>query len=356
MSLLSGSFSVRRFGIRDWDPGTEAMADFRARVSAGLRRYAWRPINADRGEKTSIGFVDALRATRVPGTFEEVAVGGVLLLGVRIDTKNIPSPVKEAAKQDLFEQVKAEKGVQRLSRQHRLALSEQVENELLVDESPSVAVVPVLLDMAHGDVWIGTAATSTSSRIMDLLMSAFDFNLSVYYPSEYIAEKSDEHGFKPRLCFESLTTRLFRNFVIMGTSADDYQDYPDNSQLPVIAERLGLEWGVTGVVADGVSYSNLDYLSGDVLQLLEINQVKLSVKENGDVWTGTVCTDGSLKSVTLPVPKLPNILDALPMRLSALRDFWGIWEEMLDLLLRLEIQDIADRAEERKKLTTEEAE
>ncbi len=194
MPFRSGSLSVRRFVIQ-----TELPESFQRTATMALRRYQFQPINADRGEKESFGWVDPRRILADEIVWEDLRDTNLVFLAVRRDRKSFSKVIFQARREELHRRTKREKGLERLTRQHRLALDEQLTIEMLREVTPVSAFTELVWDLNTGDVHIGATGAALCERIMDLFASTFDARLSPRFPAllgyDFMAAQGLEENF-----------------------------------------------------------------------------------------------------------------------------------------------------------------
>ncbi|MEQ8822207.1 MAG: recombination-associated protein RdgC [Sumerlaeia bacterium] len=178
MPFRQGALSVRRYILQ-----TEPPEGYERTATMAIRRYLYRPINADRGERESFGWVNPRRPLLEKFTWEDLADGPLVFLGVRRDRKAVSPALFKARKEELFLRVKEERGVERISRQQRLALEEQLTNEMLKETSPTVAFTELVWDRASGEVLMGSTSKTLCERMADLFFSTFDVRLVPQFPA-----------------------------------------------------------------------------------------------------------------------------------------------------------------------------
>lgn len=178
MPFRSGSMSVRRYAVQD-----EVPAAFARTATMALRRYVWRPIDADRGERESFGWVNPRRPLEAELLWEDCLDGNLAFLAVRRDRKSFNKTLFRARREELFAKTKREKGMERLTRQHRIALEEQLTVQMLREVTPAVAFTELVWDLNTGDVLMGATGKSLCERIADLFHSTFDLRLGARFPA-----------------------------------------------------------------------------------------------------------------------------------------------------------------------------
>lgn len=194
MPFRSGALSVRSYIVQD-----EMPAAFQRTATMAIRRYAYRPIDPERGEREAFGWVNPRDPLADQFVWEDLVDGNLVFLAVRRDRKTFNKVLYRARRERMFLDTKREKGVERLTRQHRIALEEQLTIQMLQEVTPTIAFTELVWDLNTGDVFIGATGKSLCERIADLFASTFDARLAARFPAltgyARIAEQGLEENF-----------------------------------------------------------------------------------------------------------------------------------------------------------------
>ncbi len=194
MPFRSGSLSVRRYVLQSDPPAT-----FDRTATMALRRYAWRPIDAERGERESFGWVNPRHPLDEQFVWEDLIDGNLVFLSVRRDRKSFSKVLFKARRDELFAAVRKERSLERLTRQHRIALEEELTIKMLKEVTPSVSFTELIWDRNTGEVFIGATGKALCERITDLFAGTFDIRLAPQFPAllgySFMAEQGLEDQF-----------------------------------------------------------------------------------------------------------------------------------------------------------------
>jgi recombination associated protein RdgC len=194
MPFRSGGLSVRRYLVLEEIPKTLPQT-----ATLAIRRYGWRPIDDSRGEKESFGWVNPRNILAEQFTYDQIVDGGYMLLGTRRDKKAFSQVLFRARRQELFEETKKERKLQKLSRQQRIALEEQLTIEMLKETSAQSAFSELVWDMNSNIVYMGATSNPLCERMQELFEATFDIKLRPLYPAiigaRYIAQQGLEEEF-----------------------------------------------------------------------------------------------------------------------------------------------------------------
>lgn len=195
MAFLSGSLSVRRYEVLDPIPDTLPQT-----ATLAVRRYSWRPIDENRGEKESFGWVNPREVLQESFTWDDVVDGPHVLLGLRRDRKSFSPVLFRARRDEIFARMKEERKITKLSRQQRLALEEELTVMMLKETSAHSQFSELVWDLNSNIVYMGATSNTLCERIQELFEATFDLKLRVVYPAligaEYIESQGLEQEFQ----------------------------------------------------------------------------------------------------------------------------------------------------------------
>lgn len=189
MPFLSGSLSVRRYQVLEEVPATLAQT-----ATLAIRRYAWRPIDDSRGEKESFGWVNPRAVLQQQFTWDDVVDGPYVLLGIRRDRKSFSKVIFKALREEKFAEIKKERNIQKLSRQQRLALEEELTIQMLKETSPVSSFAEIVWDLNSNLVLMGATGNTLCERIQELFEATFDLKLRVTFPALQGAQYIESQG------------------------------------------------------------------------------------------------------------------------------------------------------------------
>lgn len=195
MGFRYGSLSARRFAVKG-----EMPEHFTEVATNALRRYCFKPINDDRGERESFGWVNPRALLAQKFTAEDVTLGSVLFLGTRRDRKAYSPVLFRARLGELMRDTMRARKIEKITRQQRLALEEQLAIQMLKETSPSSAFHELVWDTARMEAYIGATSNALCDRITELFEATFDMRLMPKFPAligaDYIAEQGLEEEFR----------------------------------------------------------------------------------------------------------------------------------------------------------------
>ena len=194
MPFRSGALSVRRFRLDEPPPETLSRT-----ATMAMRRHAYKPINAERGERESFGWVNPRRLLDTTYSWEDVVDGNLVFLALRKDKKAFNKALFKARRDDMIEKLCKERGIERITRQHRLAIEEELTVVMLKEVSPTTSFTELVWDTNTDEVMIGATSRTLCERIGDVFQSTFDRRLMPLFPAlvgwRMLSEQGLEEGF-----------------------------------------------------------------------------------------------------------------------------------------------------------------
>lgn len=195
MPFVSGALSVRRYAVAG-----ELSPEFAQLATTALRRYCFRPINDEKGERESFGWVNPRDLLATKFAYDDLVNGPLLYLGVRRDRKAFSKVLFRARLEEKMRGVKAAKKIEKISRQHRVALEDELSVEMLRETSPTSTFQEFIWDMSRGEILMGVTGSAACDRIRDLFEATFDLKITPRHPAlvgaEFIASQGLEAEFK----------------------------------------------------------------------------------------------------------------------------------------------------------------
>lgn len=177
MPFTSGTISASCYRTDQACP-----SDARERFNRSLRRYAFHPINPEKGESQSAGWVDPRNILTTPLNWDHLTVGPYVFLGLRVDKKSVPSALLKAGVRQALRELAKEKKTQRISRTEKKAIEERIGGELLREASPSVAIYEAVWNTATGEVFFGATSKSLNEAFMEIFALTFELELIPNHP------------------------------------------------------------------------------------------------------------------------------------------------------------------------------
>lgn len=192
MPITVGSLSCRLFRA-DGKPPT----NFRDTYPTQIQRYAYRPAKVEEGEMHSMGWVNPRRILRTDISLDEVLMGEWLVLALRIDKIQLNSRLYKARLFEVMEQVRKEKQRDRLSREERMALQDQVQMEMARKQTPSTVIQEMAWNVRSGKVVFTATGDKMCLQFQEFFTETFSLALEPlcpYIKAEGVAKKHSLQG------------------------------------------------------------------------------------------------------------------------------------------------------------------
>lgn len=331
-----------------------------------VRRHAFKPIAAERGDRESFGWVNPRNLLASDYTWDDVVDGHLVYLAVRTDKKAFSKAIFRARRDAQIAEVCKAKGIERITRQQRLAIEEELTAQMLKEATPTTAVTELVWDRNTGEVFIGATSGKLCDRIADLFQSTFDRRLVPSWPAiighEIIAREGWPEGYAEA---SAAVVRGLANPPV-GVGADKmtvcvaYAPLgPDFLTWLLVGAINGMLAGsfdvpvpqivfVGGLVFEGESgeVSKASFAGDDPAGSREVQaalasgmrlvRARVEMTDQDNTWSFTL--DARTFDVTgakLPVPKLPDLDEALSLRVQALQQALHLLHEMFAAWLPL---------------------
>ena len=172
MGLLSGSVSYLRYRVSDGVPGS--IKDF---VLARLKEFSFREIDQATLTEKTVGWVSA---ENMASTFYDdlhFAKDPYLVFSLRIDVRRIPGLARKAAQ--LREELKFKKstGQERLRKQDKEMIKDEVWQALIKKALPAPAVYDVCWNISNDTVLFFSTSKAASDEFSSFFYRSFGIKL-----------------------------------------------------------------------------------------------------------------------------------------------------------------------------------
>lgn len=189
MPLTAGSVSGRAFRVIDQLP-----PNFKEMFERNLARHAFRPIDPEKGQLSSLGWVNIRQMLDARLTLDKVLFGSSLLLALRLDKLAINQKLFRATFAQELARLMREKNRGQLSREERAVLEDKVRMDLIKRTQPSTAVYDVAWLLEHGLVFFGATGEKLGMQFQDLFAETFQVSLESMYPALRAKTWADKQG------------------------------------------------------------------------------------------------------------------------------------------------------------------
>lgn len=177
MPILSGALSGRFFRTIDALP-----PHFDQLLERNLKRYAFKPVNPERGELSSMGWVNVRQLLDTRLTPSKVLMNNLVVLGLRIDRITINARLFRATLAQEIAKVIREQKQQSLSREAKAGLSDQVRQKLIAEQMPSTALYELVWHLESGLIVFNGSGDKLNVEFADLFSETFNVSIEPQFP------------------------------------------------------------------------------------------------------------------------------------------------------------------------------
>jgi DNA recombination-dependent growth factor C len=190
--LLTGSFTGCRFRVRGKLPANRAQA-----FQRGLTRQAFTEIEPRSDKTRTIGWVNARQILDTELSWDKIALGDHLILGLRVDERRVSKPILRARVQQVIGQRLREDAKAKITRDERARIAKSIETEMLAQTPPATKVIELAWNTKAGVVWFASTAKKATEEMMELFEKTFSLPLVPLVPytlAEAIVEAAGKGG------------------------------------------------------------------------------------------------------------------------------------------------------------------
>lgn len=178
MPILAGSLSTRVWRVTDALP-----PQFSDTFERNLKRYAFKPINADKGQLRSMGWVNIRQVLDANLTMKKVLFDNVIALALRVDRVAINQRLFRATlAQEIAKALREKRESGGLTREQRTAIEDDVRMKLLKEQPPSMSVYEVAWHLESGNVFFSATGDKLNAEFSDLFTETFNMSLEPQFP------------------------------------------------------------------------------------------------------------------------------------------------------------------------------
>jgi hypothetical protein len=186
MGLVSGGLNGRRFRIH-----TPLPQGFRDRYLEALRESAFVPVPDAADKEPRSGWVDIFEPANTQFELNTFLFDRYVALALRTDKKSVNGRYFKIALAERIAQVMEMRGVEKLSKDEKAQISEDLERELHGRALPSVSTCDVAWDTHTGEVIVFGTSDSIVERVVEHFEATFDVRLRPERMCDWVAEKYD---------------------------------------------------------------------------------------------------------------------------------------------------------------------
>lgn len=183
MTIIAGPFSGRIWRAVDSLP-----PHFDELVERNLPRHAFKPVNTERGELRSLGWVNIRQLLDTRLTLPKVMYDGTLALGLRIDKITLNMRLFKATLAQELAKLAKERKADKLSREEKSAMEDQVKQKLIRDQIPSTSIYEMSWHLESGTLLFTGGGDKLNAEFSDLFTETFNVSIEPQFPF-YRAER-----------------------------------------------------------------------------------------------------------------------------------------------------------------------
>lgn len=169
MGLLSGSLSFRRYRVigKEKDNFLEAVMTRRFHENLTAR-----------SSEDNAGWVNLVDPDDTDFNLMKIQYNHYIVLTMRVDKKRVPAKLLSILHKRRCKEVMTQKGLERLSASHRKDIKEALEEELLSQALPTVAVHDMCWDLNAGELRFFSTSDSVNELFRALFKETFQLDLA----------------------------------------------------------------------------------------------------------------------------------------------------------------------------------
>ena len=177
MALINGSLTARVWRVMDTLPN-----GFKEMFERNLVRHAFKPIDPERGQLESIGWVNIRQPLDARLNLDKVMIRDHILLGLRADRLKINQRMFRATLAQEIGRKLRELQREQLSREERLIIEDKVRLDLIKRTQPDTSIYEMAWRLESGQVWFGSTSQRLNNVFSDLFSETFQISIEPQYP------------------------------------------------------------------------------------------------------------------------------------------------------------------------------
>jgi hypothetical protein len=194
MPILAGSLRARVWRVVEPLP-----SDFNVRFDRSIRRHAFKPIEVEKGERSSTGWVSLIRPLDAALTLEKCLFGETMALGLRVDRVSVSSRLLRAAVEEEVARILRERRRERLSTDQRRTVEEKVRLKLLKSQSPRMSIYETAWRLESGLVLFAGVGGRLNLEFAELFTKTFGLRIDAQFPYVRAESWAQRKGFEADL-------------------------------------------------------------------------------------------------------------------------------------------------------------
>jgi len=148
--------------------------EFPQLATTAMRRYSFQPVNDERGERESFGWVNPRALLASKWSYDDLVDGALVRLCIRHDRKSLSPRLLKARVAQEIARHETTKG--KLAPHYRLQVAEEIELAMLRQTSAASSFYDLLWDMS-AEIVVVSAPAGAQARIAEFFDATFDLKL-----------------------------------------------------------------------------------------------------------------------------------------------------------------------------------
>jgi hypothetical protein len=170
--LTQGSATIREFFVEG-----ELPANWRQAFEVPLSRYAFRPIDIDKGDTRTAGWVNPRQVLDTDVSLDKLKVGPWVVLALRQDRLALNARLFRARVDLAMKEAATKAKKTQLTKNERHAVEEEVKLSMLRQQSPSTQIIEAAWHPDDGICLVAAASESITLIFSDLFVATFGLTL-----------------------------------------------------------------------------------------------------------------------------------------------------------------------------------
>lgn len=179
MGIFTGTLTFKIYRVLD-----SLSDDYIDVLNTGIKKNRFKPLDSESRETISMGWVHPLNPLEGMKDAESAIIDEYLVLGLRIDKKNLNKKIFKSHLLKRIDEIKKDKKINRLSKEQKEALEEEIRIKLIKDISPSTTLIEALWNLNSGKIYFGSMSKTRNEDFVELFIQSF--NLSIISEDPFI--------------------------------------------------------------------------------------------------------------------------------------------------------------------------
>ncbi|MEE2789145.1 MAG: recombination-associated protein RdgC [Myxococcota bacterium] len=172
MGVFSGSLTFKQYTARDSIPD-----DWKTLYQKAIERYTFRPLDPASEAERAVGWCSPHFPLDLELDLSDLMYTDYLVLGMRIDTWNLPAATLKIYAEAEARRVMAEQQREALNRYERAEIKERIKLELKRKTLPSIKTIEMVWNWREGVIRLFSSSQKVNLEFVDLFEETFAVRL-----------------------------------------------------------------------------------------------------------------------------------------------------------------------------------